>query len=112
MMFTGDAEQEEEKTILGKGGTLKSDVLKVGHHGSNLSTSPAFLAAVDPRVAVISVGAGNLFGHPGEATLAALDGVEVYRTDEDGTITFTTDGERLWVSTAGAAVVRGGPTPR
>lgn len=113
-LLAADADWEAERVML-YGGVVRdmqSDVLKVGHHGSNLSTSPAFLAAVDPRVAVISVGAGNLFGHPGEATLAALDGVEVYRTDEDGTITFTTDGERLWVSTAGAAVVRGGPTPR
>ncbi len=68
-----------------------------------LSSTPeakGFLAAIDPQAAVISVGAGNLFGHPGEETLAAVEGVDVFRTDVDGTVTFTTDGERLWVMTS------------
>ena len=57
-----------------------------------------FLTAVGPRAAVICVGE-NDFGHPHGETLANLSGVEVYRTDEQGTVTFTTDGERLWVET-------------
>lgn len=94
MMFTGDAEKEEEKTILDKGGTLKSDVLKVGHHGSRTSTSPAFLKAVSPKDAFISCGQGNDYGHPHKVTLDKLEKakVHVYRTDRNGTVTLTTDG--------------------
>ena len=101
-LLTGDADLDAEKNILSGGVVhdLRSTVLKVGHHGSRYSTSSEFLAAVDPQVAVISVGEGNTFGHPSEETLARLDGVDVYRTDERGTITFTTDGERLWVRTS------------
>lgn len=94
MMFTGDAEQEEEKTILGKGGTLKSDVLKVGHHGSRTSTSPAFLKAVSPKNAFISCGQGNDYGHPHKVTIDKLEKakVRIYRTDRNGTVTLTSDG--------------------
>jgi len=76
-------------------------VLKVSHHGSRTSTTPQFLAAVDPEVAVISVGAGNPFGHPSTEVVERLTDRmgrdDVYRTDEDGTIEFITDGENLWV---------------
>jgi competence protein ComEC len=101
-LFTGDADDGAEQDIL-YGGVLcdlDSTVLKVGHHGSNYSTSSGFLAVVDPRVAVISVGEGNTFGHPSDETLARLNGVEVYRTDQRGTVTFATDGERLWARAA------------
>jgi len=81
-------------------------VLKVAHHGSKTSTSPQFLAAVDPEAAVISVGADNTFGHPGpevvERLIDRLGEDNVYRTDEDGTIELITDGERLWVSFTGS----------
>jgi competence protein ComEC len=100
--LTGDADEEAEKDIL-YGGVLcdlDSTVLKLGHHGSRYATSSGFLAAVDPQVAVISVGEGNTFGHPSDETLARLNGVEVYRTDQRGTVTFATDGERLWARTA------------
>ena len=77
-------------------------MLKVSHHGSKTSTSPQFLAAVDPEVAVISVGADNPFGHPSpevvERLIGRLGEDNVYRTDEDGTVEFITDGESLWVS--------------
>ncbi len=80
---------------------LGSTVLKVSHHGSSTSTSPSFLDALDPDVAVISVGADNPFGHPSDEVMAKLMakvGEEnIYLTSERGTITFTTDGERLWV---------------
>lgn len=94
MMFTGDAEKEEEKTILDQGGTLKSDVLKTGHHGSRTSTSPAFLKAVSPKAALISCGQGNDYGHPHKATLDKLEKakVQIYRTDRNGTVTLTTNG--------------------
>ena len=87
ILFVGDAEREEEGDLLRLAPErLRADVLKVGHHGSRTSSSPAFLAAVGPRVAVISDGVRNHFGHPHPSTLAALDaaGARVWRTDRDG----------------------------
>jgi len=95
--LAGDIYEVAEREILYQGYKLSSTVLKVAHHGSANSTSGQFLAAVDPQVAVISVGEDNLFGHPSDEVLARLSEVIVYRTDERGTITFTTDGQRLWV---------------
>ena len=70
------------------------DVLKVGHHGSAYGSSPAFIAAVRPRYAVISVGRHNLFGHPAPSTIDTLRrfGVRIYRTDEDGAVSIVSDG--------------------
>jgi len=100
-LFTADIREEAEFELIGQRANLKSTVLKIAHHGSETSTSPQFLAAVDPEVAVISVGADNPFGHPSPEVLERLiDSVgedNVYRTDEDGTIEFLTDGERLWM---------------
>ena len=95
MMFTGDAEKEEEASILADRGTLKSDVLKVGHHGSRTSTSPDFLRAVSPKEAFISCGLNNDYGHPHKTTVAKLEKakVHIYRTDRDGTLTLTTTGD-------------------
>lgn len=95
MMFTGDAEKEEEASILANKGTLKSDVLKVGHHGSRTSTSPEFLKAVAPKEAFISCGLNNDYGHPHKTTVAKLEKakVHIYRTDRDGTLTLTTTGD-------------------
>jgi len=80
---------------------LKATVLKIAHHGSKTSTTSQFLAAVDPEVAVICVGADNPFDHPSPEVVASLTerlGEDnVYRTDQDGTIEFITDGEKLWV---------------
>lgn len=76
-------------------------VSKVAHHGNKTSTTPQFLAAVDPEIAVISAGADNRFGHPDqevvERLIDSLGEDKVYRTDKHGTIEFITDGERLWV---------------
>jgi len=81
-------------------------VYKVAHHGSETSTTSQFLAAVDPEAAVISVGADNTFGHPSldvvERLIDRLGEDNVYRTDEDGTIEFITDGERLWLRFTGS----------
>lgn len=100
-LFTGDIDEEAERAILysDQWYELDSTVLKIAHHGSSQATSSQFLAAVDPEVAVISVGKDNAFGHPSDETLAKLDGVKLYRTDEQGTISFSTDGQRLWVAT-------------
>ena len=74
-------------------------MLKAPHHGSNTGLSAALLAAAHPRVAFISVGRGNPYGHPAPETLALLRdaGVPVYRTDTQGTIEFLSDGRQLWV---------------
>jgi competence protein ComEC len=79
------------------GSLLHSTVLKVGHHGSSSASSEQFLDVVAPRHAVISVGAGNSFGHPSAATLdrLALRAIEVLRTDEEGAVIFETDGRTL-----------------
>jgi len=100
-LFTGDAQSVSEKEMLAKGFDLKADVLKVGHHGSDSSTTPAFLDAVSPEYAVIMVGAGNDYGHPHKVTLDKLKaaGVKVYRTDLNGTVTFTSDGSKLSITT-------------
>jgi len=100
-LLEGDAEAESEKELLANGADLRSDVLKVGHHGSNSSTSPAFLSAVKPKYAVISLGVDNEYHHPHPTTLAKLKkaGTELYRTDEKGTIVFTTDGKDIKVET-------------
>ncbi|HEX7475627.1 MAG TPA: ComEC/Rec2 family competence protein [Dehalococcoidales bacterium] len=100
-LFTGDAQADSEKEMLARNLTLKSDVLKVGHHGSSASTSNEFLLAVSPRYGVISVGKDNDYGHPHPSTLAKLNtaGVQTYRTDLNGTVTFTSDGNNLSVKT-------------
>ena len=100
-LFTADIREEVEFALIGQRANLKSTVLKVSHHGSKTSTSQQFLAAVDPEVAVISVGEDNPFGHPSpevvERLIDRLGEDNVYRTDKDGTIEFITDGERLWM---------------
>jgi competence protein ComEC len=89
VLFTGDAEGPEEDWLLRRfPDSLRVDVLKVGHHGSNTSTTPAFLRAVRPRVALISVGAHNTYGHPDAEVIEALQraGVFIARSDRLGTV--------------------------
>ena len=103
-LLVGDAERAEEDWLLDHQKTeLHADVLKVGHHGSSTSSSDAFLAAVKPEVAVVSVGAGNKYGHPSVDVLAALAraGAEVLRTDEAGTVIIRTDGSHLEIEAKG-----------
>lgn len=118
-LFTGDAEDISESEMLARSISLKADILKVGHHGSNSSTSKAFLKAVDPTYAVISVGTDNDYGHPTPETINKLKdaGVETYRTDKDGTLIFTSDGKTisisksdLWHSDKGAVSSTGSAT--
>jgi competence protein ComEC len=100
-LLVGDAGIEAENSLLSSGYNMQSTVLKVGHHGSSSSSSPAFLNEVRPEIAIIEVGAGNEYGHPTKKTLSALQntGSKVYRTDLDGNIVVTTDGQSYSVST-------------
>lgn len=90
-LFTGDAEESVESSRKWS----HIDVLKVGHHGSNTSSSKKFLEQIKPEVALISVGQGNTYGHPTQATLKRLSniGAKIYRTDENGTILLIEKGE-------------------
>jgi len=100
-IFDGDAEDVSENEMLSKGLNVSADVLKVGHHGSNSSTTEAFLNKVNPKYAVISVGKGNSYGHPHKTTMDKLKakGIKVYRTDENGTIVASSDGKNITFNT-------------
>lgn len=100
-LLPGDIEAVVEQELVRTGAPLAATVLKSPHHGAKTSSSVPFLEAVDPQIVVISVGADNRFGHPSPEVLEryAERGVTVLRTDERGTIEFSTDGERLWVET-------------
>lgn len=97
-LFTGDAEGEAEDKILKKNYNLKSDVLKVGHHGSISSTKQEFLNKVNPKIAIIMVGKNNKFNHPNLRTINKLKkiGAEIFRTDLDGDILIISDGEKIY----------------
>jgi len=113
-LITGDAEAESEEEMLAKGYDLDADVLKVGHHGSTSSTSPAFLSAVSPEYAVICVGEGNTYGHPHQETIDKLNaaGVQIYRTDLNGTIVLTSDGSSFDINPDVTHVLpTGAPSP-
>ena len=100
-LFTGDAERAAEQVVLDSGFELKSDVLKVGHHGSENSTTYPFLREIMPKYAVISVGKDNNYGHPTEEALSRLRDANatVYRTDFHGDIVMESDGNTLTVTT-------------
>jgi competence protein ComEC len=100
-MFTGDAEDVSENEILTGGYNISSDLLKVGHHGSDSSTTQKFLDQVNPKYAIISAGKSNIYGHPTKSTMEKLriKGAEVYRTDENGTIVASSDGENITFNT-------------
>jgi competence protein ComEC len=112
LLFTGDAEASEEAWLVERVGcaALRADVLKLGHHGSRTSTTPAFLAAVSPRLAIASVGAGNRYGHPAPAVVARLAeaAIPLWRTDEDGTVVVRTNGRALSVEGNGGRWVAPG----
>ena len=99
VMFTGDAEHKSEEAILKewKASELKCDVVKDGHHGSSTSTTQELLDAVAPKIAVISCGEGNKYGHPHNETIKRLEaaGVTVYRTDMSGTVVLKSDGNTI-----------------
>jgi competence protein ComEC len=103
-LFMGDAERAEERWLIDHAfNDLRADVLKIGHHGSSTSSTDEFLAAVQPSLAVISVGADNLYGHPSADVLASLSriGARTVRTDVSGTIVIRSDGRRLTYEAGG-----------
>jgi competence protein ComEC len=105
VLLTGDIEAEVEAQLVGaqRVAPLRSTVLKAAHHGSCSSTTQAFLDAVDPEIAVISVGADNRFGHPCEEVLERLGDLPTYRTDERGAVEVISDGTQVWVEVQRAA---------
>lgn len=97
-MFTGDSSKEAEQDILRSGLDLDVDVLSVAHHGSNSSSTQAYLEALSPKLSTISVGADNSYGHPHKDVMKRLEPFgTVYRTDVLGTIILTTDGTEIKV---------------
>lgn len=97
-LYTGDAEELSEKEITGN---VEADVLKVGHHGSDTSSSEEFLEKVNPKYAIISVGKDNSYGHPASNTIEKLEKYtnHIYRTDLNGTIVVASDGVNIEVKT-------------
>ncbi len=100
VLIPADIEADAEAWLVGSGLRLRADALVLPHHGSKSSSSPAFVEAVSPRVAIASAGAGNRHGHPHPEVLARYDGALLLRTDEHGDVTLRSDGVRLWVRSA------------
>lgn len=112
-VFTGDAEARTEKDILNTGINLKADVFKAGHHGSETSNSEALLEAINPDYAVISCGKGNQYGHPDLSVLELFQahGIQIFRTDEQGTVIAESDGADIMWSTAPSTSMTSGTRP-
>ena len=98
-MFMGDASQEREKDILEKYNLGSIDFLKVGHHGSNTSSSKEFIDKINPKYSIISVGKNNRYGHPNKEVLNNLNNSKIYRTDQDGSIMFKIKNNKLKIET-------------
>ena len=111
-LFTGDAERPEEQDILEAGYDISATVLKVGHHGSDTSTTYPFLREIMPQFAVISCGRDNPYGHPHDNLLSRLRDADVtlFRTDMQGTIICTSDGNAVSFSTERNANANTNPT--
>ena len=98
-MFMGDSGIEKEKDILDKYNISDIDVLKVGHHGSNTSSSEEFINSINPKYSLISVGKNNRYGHPNKEVLDTLNDSKIYRTDQDGSIMFKIKKDKLQIET-------------
>ncbi|EKN70933.1 hypothetical protein BABA_03689 [Neobacillus bataviensis LMG 21833] len=105
-LFTGDATVKAEQDMIASGANLQADVLKLGHHGANTSTSEAFLTKVQPKYAIVSAGKDNQYGHPTVETLQKMQAqhIQVFRTDEQGTIIATSDGSTITFNTDPAKI--------
>jgi len=99
ILFAADAEAQTERWLLDNQSNLRAAVLKVAHHGSRYASTPKFLQAVQPLVAVVSVGAGNEYHHPDPQTIGRLErmGARIFRTDIDGPIAIESDGTKIEV---------------
>lgn len=95
----GDASIEREKDILEKYNLKDVDFLKVGHHGSNTSSSEEFINSINPKYSLISVGKNNRYGHPNKEVLDTLNDSKIYRTDQDGSIMFKIKKDKLQIET-------------
>lgn len=97
VLLTGDSEVDSEHEIIASGVNLRADILQVPHHGSGSSSSSQFIKKIAPQYAVISVGSDNSYGHPDNLVVNRLElmKIKTYRTDVDGTVVFTIDGEQI-----------------
>jgi len=100
-VFTGDAGTNEELEMMNREINIEADILSLGHHGSNTSTDPGFLQAVNPEIAIYSAGTGNSYGHPHPEVVSRVQdaGITLYGTDVHGTILVTTDGNDYTIAT-------------
>lgn len=98
-LFMGDAGIEREKDILGKYNLRNIDFIKIGHHGSNTSSSKEFINSINPKYSLISVGNNNRYGHPKKSVLDTLGNSKIYRTDLDGSIMFKIKKNKLRIET-------------
>lgn len=97
IVLAGDAEEKAERQMLFSGLDLEAEIYKVAHHGSDTSTSEDFLEEINPQYAIISVGKDNSYGHPTKSVIQRLEKkkIEVHRTDEEGNIVLSTDGNNV-----------------
>ena len=100
-LFTGDAEKEAEAEMVSRGDYLQAQILKVGHHGSDTSSTQSFVEAVNPEVAIISVGEKSQYGHPSATVVERYEnaGIDLYATKDHGTIIVETDGQSYDITT-------------
>src|SRR5699024_11179831 len=109
-LFTGDAESPAESSMVNSGQMLQSTILKVGHHGSDTSSTEAFVNAVDPKTAIISVGENSQYNHPNESVINRFTkkDIDLYATSAHGTIIVTTDGKSYDIKTNKDGTVKPG----
>jgi len=107
ILLTGDAEEPIQEELVGRGVDLASDILKVPHQGSRDADLPAFLEAVRPALAVISVGQGNTYGHPHAEVLRRYESlaIPILRTDQDGTVEIATNGTDAWIEAVKTGII-------
>ena len=98
-LLMGDAGVDKEKDILNEYSIEDIDFLKVGHHGSDTSSSKEFIDIMNPKYSIISVGKNNRYGHPNKEVLNTLDNSKIYRTDQDGSIMFKIKNNKLKIET-------------